>query len=91
MPINAKVPLVRPALTLDKFWIQSLRITANEVGGEANGEVVLVPYNDDGEKDYGRTKIINFYNILSAIAGGDAILAQAFGGIMAAVQAKEDE
>ena len=77
MPINAKVPLVRPALTLDKFWIQSLRITANEVGGEANGEVALVPYNDAGEKDYGRTKVVNFYNIMASIGAGNVKLAQA--------------
>jgi hypothetical protein len=91
MPINAKNPIVRPAITLDKYWIQSLRINAAEVGGDAQAEIVLIPYNNSGDKDYTQPKVIKFHNILSEISAGNVKLAQAFGAIMAAVQEKENE
>lgn len=90
MPINAKNPIIIPAATLDKFWIQRLVITAPEVGGDANAEITLIPYNNSGAKDYTQPKVIKFHNILSEIAAGNVKLAQAFGAIMEAVQDKED-
>jgi hypothetical protein len=90
MPITPKENIVIPETVLDKYWLKEVRIMAPEVGGEARAEVVLVPYNSNGDKDYSRIKVINFENIMASIAAGDTNLENALDAILLAVQAKEN-
>ena len=86
MPIKPIEDIVVPAKTLDKLWITRLIISAPTLGGDANAEIQLLPYNDQGET--GEIVGISINSILQEILDGNEHLAAAYQAILNAIQYK---
>jgi hypothetical protein len=88
MPIKPKEDIVIPAKTLDKLWIIRVVVSAPSLGGDANAEIQLMPYNDQGET--GEIIGVSINSILEEIQNGNEQLAAAYTAIMNAIQHKID-
>lgn len=85
MPILTKEPIVIPAKTLNKFWTSRVVISALEVGGEANAEVCLIPYNDLGEKSEADMFILNIDKIMEKAQDQESNIAKAMYYLLLAI------
>jgi hypothetical protein len=87
MPLTPKEPIVE-GTTYDQYWLDNCNIMANEVGGKANVMITLKAYNSQtGEvspPNFWKTMVLD--DVLSRIQGGDTLLAQAYGAILAVIQ-----
>lgn len=85
MPITPIQPIVIPAKTLDKYWVNKIIIMAPQINAEATAFIAMQAYNDAGET----SEIIKEFSIESimqkALTNPDSNIAKAMYFLLAAI------
>jgi len=78
-------PVTRPAVTYDRWWVQTLVFQAPSPMAEATANVTLASYSSADGSLSGETATITLDNLMGRI-GDDHTLAAAMAGIVQVVQ-----
>jgi hypothetical protein len=80
-------PITVPEKIFDKLWITQVRISSTGPGQETMAEVVLTPYNDNGQMLPEESKVFTINSIMAkAAANPTSNIAKAMHFMIAAIE-----